>query len=421
MSEQTWYYIDSSQQQHGPITIPALQELVASGVVTKETSVWTEALGEQWIPASNVEGLFSVEPAQSASPVAANSSATNPSPALRAAMPATPVEGAKEPERAPTAPMIPSTPTTTAVPAQVVQPEPAQPAPAGVDPYAVPQANLTSGTGDPSIDFPAPVVKKGSPVVYIVARILGAGLIVAAFLMAFRSVSKLKETIVDFQAGEASRSELIQAMHRHDSKAEELAPYILVGLGICLVGGLLSVMLVSKGWACLRHVNGKLTPGSAYLMLIPVFNLYWVFPLYVSLANQWNSITAKFASTQTGPKFSKPLFVAHSVGFVLGTLSLLSLFQMTRLRNNQGIIDMPDYLILGHPYVYMTILLIFSIISIIVACQIAKGVNFIAVLYQNRGNVGVSYGTHSPLGATSQAGVQSQQSNAQQGGGMKFY
>jgi len=58
MSEQLWYYIDSSDEQVGPITIPQIQVLVMAEVVTHRTIVWTEALGNQWIPACNVIGLF---------------------------------------------------------------------------------------------------------------------------------------------------------------------------------------------------------------------------------------------------------------------------------------------------------------------------------------------------------------------------
>ncbi len=146
MSEQLWYYIDAAQAQQGPITIPQLQALVASGHVTPATVVWTEALGEQWIPASNVEGLFPESiPVQAASvavqappempdanampseiaqvaapaPTLASSAAA---PALRAADTVT--QQPQQPQAAPTTPMLASTPTTQAI-AGTVAPIPA--------------------------------------------------------------------------------------------------------------------------------------------------------------------------------------------------------------------------------------------------------------------------------------------------------
>jgi len=123
MTEQTWYFIDAQGNQQGPISIPQLQTLAANGGVTPYTQVWTHALGEQWIPASNVEGLFAPAPAAPAPapaptgpPVASPHAPviTTASPTIRTSVPKS-TAPAPQPSLAPTTPMMQSTPTTKAV------------------------------------------------------------------------------------------------------------------------------------------------------------------------------------------------------------------------------------------------------------------------------------------------------------------
>ena len=59
--QQDWLYTDSQGNQQGPVSADELQQLGAAGAIHAETNVWTEGL-EEWIPASQVEGL--VPPAQ---------------------------------------------------------------------------------------------------------------------------------------------------------------------------------------------------------------------------------------------------------------------------------------------------------------------------------------------------------------------
>jgi hypothetical protein len=57
-----WYYL-AGEEQVGPLTAEALQELIAEGTILPETQLWAEGL-EGWIPASSVEGLFAPAPSQ---------------------------------------------------------------------------------------------------------------------------------------------------------------------------------------------------------------------------------------------------------------------------------------------------------------------------------------------------------------------
>jgi hypothetical protein len=60
--EQHWHYL-SNGQQFGPLSAEQLQELAMAGTITAATLVRTEALDE-WIPASNIEGLLPAAPVQ---------------------------------------------------------------------------------------------------------------------------------------------------------------------------------------------------------------------------------------------------------------------------------------------------------------------------------------------------------------------
>ncbi|MBG69850.1 MAG: hypothetical protein CMN06_06980 [Roseibacillus sp.] len=60
--EQQWYFISVvNQERYGPYSAEQLEGFVRSGSITRETMIWTEALQDQWIPATNVEGLFPAE------------------------------------------------------------------------------------------------------------------------------------------------------------------------------------------------------------------------------------------------------------------------------------------------------------------------------------------------------------------------
>ena len=82
MSEQQWYFISVvNREQYGPYSADQLEEFVKGGSITRETMIWTAALEDQWIPASNVEGLFP--------------SAQDPPPAAQPAQPAQPAHKAR--------------------------------------------------------------------------------------------------------------------------------------------------------------------------------------------------------------------------------------------------------------------------------------------------------------------------------------
>lgn len=54
-----WYYLDNRDQQVGPLTEAALQDVISKGIVKKETMVWNESM-DNWLPAaaSSISSYF---------------------------------------------------------------------------------------------------------------------------------------------------------------------------------------------------------------------------------------------------------------------------------------------------------------------------------------------------------------------------
>ena len=67
MSEGPQWFVSVEGQQHGPYTGEQLVGFTQTGNLTPESMVWTEGMAE-WLPASQIEGLFPA-PAPAAAPV----------------------------------------------------------------------------------------------------------------------------------------------------------------------------------------------------------------------------------------------------------------------------------------------------------------------------------------------------------------
>ncbi|MCP5535031.1 MAG: DUF805 domain-containing protein [Akkermansiaceae bacterium] len=94
-----WYYVDGGGQQVGPMPIEEIKGHVSNGLVTARTLVWSEGMAD-WLAASAVDGILSA-----------------PAPAPQQAQ------------------------------ANLAAPLAAQSAPAQVNPYSTPQANLGMAAG----------------------------------------------------------------------------------------------------------------------------------------------------------------------------------------------------------------------------------------------------------------------------------
>lgn len=289
MIDQTWYYMDSAEAQQGPITIPQLQSLVASGAITTGTQVWTEALGEQWIPAVNVEGLFPAKPAAPAKPVATSA------PTLRSPALVTSTSKATEfqqPSLAATTPMIPSTPTTQAVTGVPVPSSLAAQQQQAANPYQSPAADPQQlGAGL----YPATITKGGSMGLWSMLFFGGLLLIGLGVFLA---------TKVDAMVSLA---------------------VIIAGSACMLLSVILNMIYLYRAWKCLQPGGATVTPGAAVgFMFIPIFQYYWIFKAIGGLPRQWNLITSSFPNTKNAPKLSIGAFVCMLLIPIIGQIIWLN-------------------------------------------------------------------------------------------------
>ena len=83
-----------------------------------------------------------------------------------------------------------------------------------------------------------------------------------------------------------------------------------------------------RAWRLLQPGNVRTTPGKAIgFMFIPFFNVYWVFVLFVGLANDWNRVMAAHPNLQQGPRLNSGLALAFCIGsfFVVGAFLIFPL------------------------------------------------------------------------------------------------
>jgi len=326
MSEQLWYYIDYTEAQQGPITIPQLQALVENGEVTPATVVWTEVLGEQWIPASNVEGLFpedvpvtvdantatvavqaphpmpdaatmAEEIAHAAAPPAPTLAAPTPAPALRA--PGAAAQQPQQPQAAPTTPMLASTPTTQpiagtaaaipGVPAAAAAPVQA----AGNNPYSAPSADPQHQ----SALYPATIQKGGNFMMWLMFIIVGVALLGFGIFSIFAGVSA---------AGESGDAATMQA-----AAGGGIGMILLFcGIGLLVASSILTYIYLYRAWAALQPGGATVSPGKAIgFLFIPIFSIYWIFIAFGGLPKQWKNITSSYENTKHAPQITFGMFM----------------------------------------------------------------------------------------------------------------
>ena len=317
MSEQQWYFISVvNQEQYGPYSADQLEGFAKSGSITKETMIWTEALKDQWIPASNVEGLFPspqdpppatqpAQPAQPARPQLLTGPASQAAQALQTAPlqaqppqaapvhpAAAPIQPAAAPIQPAAAPMQPA--AAPMQPAAPIQQAPAarRPVAPGMIPSSMPGAAQVTQTASaaptpgqalpgrvaPGEPFPAPPPAKASFGMYLGTFLGGFGLLLLALLF--------------------------------DSA-------LLVGLG--LLGGyalmlwssILSYIYLYRAWSMIQPGNVRTSPGKAIgFLFIPFFNIYWVFVAVGGLPREWNRVMSSHPNLSQAPRLSSGLAIA---------------------------------------------------------------------------------------------------------------
>ncbi len=379
MSDQAWHFIDRSGTLHGPITIPQLQSLVASGDITTDTQVWTDALGDNWIPAANVEGLFapaapSTPPPPPAPPAAPHLSSGLASPAHQAppqpglitpgSNPSTPtsqIQSHTPPTSSfapqfqaanaqvattpspPTSPLITGGPTTQflagAKPKTPPQQAPASPLLntsnqptllAGTQPNLAspqPSPNPYQSTAAPH-SSPAPTqptgeeiypatIKKGGSLGFWAMLIIGGSLtIILGYLI-------LGVKLVDI----ANPENLPQGATLYIGGG-----IILIGIGCIIAAAIVPYVYLYRAWKCLQPGGAKISAGLAVgLLFIPLFNIFWLFKAIGGLPKQWNNITASYQNTRHSPKLT--MTVAMLLIFIPFIGIIMWLAQITKALN----------------------------------------------------------------------------------------
>ena len=291
MSNPTWFYTDAQQQQLGPVTIEQLQQLATNGQIQPTTLVWTEGMAE-WAQADQVQGIY----AQTAAPVAAAAA-----PVLLVTGSAAPVE----------------------------------------NPYTAPGTQVAPGAGVAGV-YPAPFVKKTSFGLYLGAYIASILLLVISMFVFASAVSD----IPDFEAEQRqiiaaeTEEEMAQAQEAMNAKSEvatELDTSTASGLGIgSLLGfaawgisvfaAIYGYIILYRAWHILQPGGARTTPGAAVgFMFIPLFNLYWVFNVYVGWSTDWNRIRSTYPDLQAAPAASGGMFIAALVCLITIILSPIGL------------------------------------------------------------------------------------------------
>jgi len=271
-TDPTWYYSNDGEQL-GPVSVEELQQLAAQGIITAESSLWSEGL-EDWVRATQVEGLFGEEAPQEV-PVAAAPAASKLIVGA-AAQTATPLAGQVTPV------------TTTAPAAQAAAPA-AAPYPAGA--IAVPVGE----------DYPAVAPKKA-----------GFGKLLA-FTLAGPLIMLLVLLIVGVVGQQSATSGTVS-----DSAAMSLG-LLAVGayflwFGLSTVGMVLAMMYLYRVWDLLRWGSPTTTPGKAIgFLFIPFFNLYWIFVAYHGLAKDWNRVMASHPDLALAPRMKEGMFLTYCI------------------------------------------------------------------------------------------------------------
>jgi hypothetical protein len=276
-TDPTWYYSNDGEQL-GPVSVEELQQLAGQGIITTESSLWAEGL-EDWVRATQVEGLFGEEAPQEV-PVAA-APATSKLIVGAAAQTAAPLAGQVTPV------------TTTAPAAQAVAP--------AASPYLAGPSTVPVGE-----DYPAIAPKKAG---YgkLVAFTLGGPLIMLLVLL-----------IVGVAGNQSATSGTMSDSAAMSFGLLAIGGYFLWVI-LSIVGMALAMTYLYRAWSLLHWGSPTTTPGKAVgFLFIPFFNLYWIFIAYHGLAKDWNRVMASHPDLALAPRMKEGMFLTYCICVVSG-------------------------------------------------------------------------------------------------------
>jgi serine/threonine protein kinase len=99
-------------------------------------------------------------------------------------------------------------------------------------------------------------------------------------------------------------------------------PMLVGWLVLCLVlFGVLLLTLFSRMWSSIQDGHAGITPEKAVgFLLIPLFNVFWIFPVLWGFAKDYNRFVRRHAIT--AKRLNEPLFLACTVSLILYCLLL---------------------------------------------------------------------------------------------------
>lgn len=81
-------------------------------------------------------------------------------------------------------------------------------------------------------------------------------------------------------------------------------------------------MFIYRMWESIQDGHARMTPGKAVgFMLIPFFNLYWMFPVYQGFAQDYNQYIARRQLNL--PRLDEQLFLYHPIAILCSMIPFL--------------------------------------------------------------------------------------------------
>lgn len=254
------------EEQLGPYSEENLLEYATGGNITRESLVWTEGMAE-WLPASQIGGLFPVE-------------------------------------------LAPIQVATTAKPVHVALGGPARNSytPSGMRPAI--------GSDDP---YTCVGIKPASFGLWVSMFLGGFVVMIIGVVMLFSAAASVAAASnsnggepTAAQAGGMGMSGLI----------------ILVGCLVTTFSFIPVLITLHRAWSCLQPGGmARSTPGKAIgFLFIPFFNYYWIFQAFNGFAADWNRTVSSYTDLKAAPRMSEGVFLTFCIGNFVPPLGPIMLF-----------------------------------------------------------------------------------------------
>jgi hypothetical protein len=265
------WFVHSDDQQMGPYTGEQMVQYAQDGNITPETMVWAEGM-EEWVPASQVSGLF---PEAAAQPAEVARTAAWAPPGARGAM--TMATGASPPAQA-----------------------------------------IAAGG-----DYPFAPIKAASFGLWLWS-VLGGFIFIILAVAVFSMAAKAS---VDAGAAGMDQEAVTDA-----AAGKVFLGLLMLGLGglSMALSTVFFLITLHRAWSCLAWGAPATTPGKAVGMLfIPFYNLYWMFVAIAGLPKDWNRIVASHENLKAAPRLGEGVFLTYCIGsLVFPPLVLIVSFPM---------------------------------------------------------------------------------------------